>query len=231
MNTIGARDRRPATPGAVPLGVTTVLVAALLAAGLLMAGLVRPWLELREIEARPAVVPEHVRPASPEQVVPEQVVPNQVVPNPARGRPVRVRIEAIGVDAEVVPVGLGEDGELVPPGDVDQVGWWRDGAEAGSPRGAVVLAGHSVSMGDGVFDDLGRLEAGDTVTVRTERGVVGYVVGQVVDYSHEHLALLAPDLFGADVSSRLTLVTCSGFVAGTYHANTVVTAHPRASAP
>jgi LPXTG-site transpeptidase (sortase) family protein len=146
--------------------------------------------------------------------------------DPAQGVPIRVVAPAVAVDAAVVPVAVEADGVLVPPADVSRVGWWQGGAEPGSRRGTVLLTGHTYSRGDGVFDDLGGLAAGDDVQVRTTRGVVTYRVDVVEDYSKAQLAGIATRLFSESVRSQLVLVTCSDLHRGEYLGNTVVVAHP-----
>lgn len=147
-------------------------------------------------------------------------------PDPARGRPARVSIPGIGVDASVEGIGLGEGGLLVPPADQRRVGWWNGGAEPGSPRGAVVLAGHTVRLGDGVFDDLPALHEGDRVEVTTERGVVTYRVDEVAALDKEELARVSTRLFSRTGTARLVLITCGDYAHGEYHGNVVVTALP-----
>ncbi|WP_412903974.1 class F sortase [Aeromicrobium sp. 179-A 4D2 NHS] len=147
------------------------------------------------------------------------------VADAAEGEPVRLVIPAIGVDARVEPIAT-ESESLEPPADVTHVGWWAAGARPGSARGAVLLSGHTVHSGGGVFDDLGDVAPGDTVRVRTDAGWVTYRVTDVDEYSHRRLASASETLFDQTAASRLVLVTCSGYRLGRYHANTVVVANP-----
>ena len=141
------------------------------------------------------------------------------------GVPLSLRIPRIGVAAAVEPV-VADEGVLVPPADPALVGWWADGARAGSRTGAVVLTGHTVRNGDGVFDDLADLRAGDTVRVDTPRGRVTYVVAVVRDLSKQQLAAAAQELFAVDGHPRVVLVTCADWADGRYFGNTVVVAVP-----
>jgi LPXTG-site transpeptidase (sortase) family protein len=150
--------------------------------------------------------------------------------DPARGRPQRLAAPAIGVDATVLPIELDDSSVLVPPSDYTAVGWWSEGAVPGSVRGTVLVSGHTVSTGGGVFDDLGRLEPGDRIDVTTTRGRIGYRVDVVRDYSREQLAAVADRLFSQTTTPQLVLTTCTDYRDGEYHGNTVAVAHPRTSA-
>ena len=141
------------------------------------------------------------------------------------GVPLALRIPSIGVVAAVEPV-VADAGVLVPPADPTLVGWWAGGARAGARTGAVVLAGHTVRSGGGVFDDLADVRPGDTVRVDTPRGRVTYVVAAVRDLSKQQLAVAAQDLFAVDGHPRVVLVTCADWAAGRYFGNTVVVAVP-----
>lgn len=145
--------------------------------------------------------------------------------DPAAGPPVRVRIPAIGVAADVVPIGLSGT-VLEPPGDVELVGWWDGGAVAGAAHGTVLLTGHSVHAGDGVFDRLGELRVGDLVPVTTADGTITYEVSSVAAYSKKSLAAQAESLFSSEGSPRLALATCSGYDGGQYTETTIVLATP-----
>lgn len=167
-------------------------------------------------------------PATPETLpvvpaAPDPVEGEPVEERPVAAAPVAVEIPAIGVSAAVVPVPA-VGGVLTPPADVRMVGWWQDGAAPGSVQGAVLLTGHTSSRGAGVFDDLGRLRAGDVVRVVTDRGQVVYRVGDVQVHERARVAELAPRLFSRRSTPRLVLATCSGYDGSEYRTTTVVVA-------
>lgn len=157
-------------------------------------------------------------PASPGAAAPAR--------DPAAGVPEGLQVPTLGIDADVHPVALAPEGLLVPPADPADVGWWNEGAKPGTPRGTVLLAGHSVRLGEGVFDDLDHLEEGDLVRVVTARGVVSYRVQDVLSLTTQELAELSPRLFSQSAAGRLVLVTCADWAAGDYRGNTVVVAKP-----
>lgn len=142
------------------------------------------------------------------------------------GVPLALRIPRLDVATDVVAVDA-EGGLLMPPADPALVGWWEDGARPGSPDGAVVLTGHTVHSGGGVFDDLAALEPSDVVEVATSRGALSYVVTEVRDLSKAQLASVASDLFGSSGRARVVLVTCTGWDGERYLGNTVVVARSR----
>jgi LPXTG-site transpeptidase (sortase) family protein len=145
------------------------------------------------------------------------------------GVPASLEIPRLGVDAEVAAIDADERGVLVPPGDPTLVGWWADGARPGSRTGAVLLTGHTVRGGGGVFDDLAELATGDLVEVGTRRGDLTYVVDTVQDLSKEQLAEASQELFATSGRHRVVLVTCTDWEAGRYLGNTVVVAVPAGS--
>lgn len=126
-------------------------------------------------------------------------------PSPA---PVRLRIEAIGVDAPVVGVGLAAGDELEVPAASD-VGWYRFGPSPGDP-GSAVLAAHVDYDGErGVFFDLRSLEPGARLVVITDDGRDRtYEVEALRQYPKEGLP--ADEVFGREGDPRLALITCGG---------------------
>lgn len=141
------------------------------------------------------------------------------------GVPLSLSIPGIDVATAVVAVNA-ESGVLSPPADPALVGWWAGGARPGSPDGAVVMTGHTVHNGDGVFDDLAVLEPDDLVQVTTPRGTLTYAVVAVRDLSKAQLASAAEDLFASTGRSRVVLVTCADWEDGDYLGNTVVVGVP-----
>ena len=151
-------------------------------------------------------------------------------PLPGSSPPVHVRIDAVGLDAPVVPVGVDRSGDLAIPGDVRTVGWYEYGTVPGSEAGSAVLAGHvdSARQGIGAFRALWRVTPGMIVTLQRAQGPdLRYrVVGrETFDKSTTPLAAL----FSTAGAARLTLITCGGpFDSDTHHYsdNVVVTAVP-----
>ncbi|SCF19586.1 class F sortase [Micromonospora chokoriensis] len=148
-----------------------------------------------------------------------------LVPLP-RAAPVLVQITAIGVRAEVVPVGADAAGVLqVPPLDRPTLaGWYRHGVSPGE-TGNAVLVGHVDSpAGPAVFFDLGRLRAGEQIQVtRADTRVVTFTVDDVRAYPKEHFPTTL--VYGPADAAALRLITCGGrfdATTGNYVDNVVV---------
>jgi len=147
-----------------------------------------------------------------------------------RATPLRLTLPTVGVDAQVVPVGLEASGEMEVPKDVSTVGWYEPVAGAGvvpGANGTAVLAGHvsSFTRGPGAFASLERLVAGDEVLIELTDGRVQHwsVIG--VEH-HEKERLPVDELFTWDGPPRLVLVTCGGtfdLLSGSHRDNVVVT--------
>ncbi|MGY0536506.1 class F sortase [Nocardioides sp. YJ-D4] len=139
--------------------------------------------------------------------------------------PLQVMAPSIGMDAPVVPVGLVEN-TLTPPSEASAVGWWSGGARPGAAHGAMVLVGHTVLDGMGVFDDLPELTEGATLIVSTQDRAVRYTVTTVRTLSRAAFARWAPALSDSGGAARLVLVTCTDWDGSRYLSNAVVVARP-----
>ena len=142
--------------------------------------------------------------------------------------PVALRIGSIGVDAEVVPVEVDEDGSLDIP-DATHVGWYRAGAAPGAPSGSPVLTAHVDFNGEpGVFLELARAEIGAEVVTVDRTGVERrYVIAERYQVDKDELDV--EELFRRDGAPTLTLITCGGVFnerARHYRDNVVVRAVP-----
>lgn len=146
--------------------------------------------------------------------------------------PSRIVIPAIGVDTDIVSVGLDRANAVVVPEDIRRVGWYRHAAAPGTAQGSAVLVAHrdGREQGKGVFYDLGLLDLGDRVVVTTQNGNrVRYRVVARELLQKSAFGDAAPDLFAVDGRARLTLISCGGYYdadKGGYQANIVVTALP-----
>jgi sortase (surface protein transpeptidase) len=138
-----------------------------------------------------------------------------------------VQVGRVGVDAEVIPLGLDAAGALEVPADFAQAGWWRSGPEPGE-RGPAVIVGHVDSRsGPAVFYRLRELVAGDRVTVQRADGTSGEFVVDRVE-QHPKSAFPTDAVYGATAAPELRLVTCGGTFdrsTGHYVDNTIVFAH------
>lgn len=122
--------------------------------------------------------------------------------------PVRLTLPGAGLDAAVMPVGVGNDGRLAVPGDGKAAGWWKDTASPGSRQGSTVIVGHlDTRRGAAVFAPLTRANPGERVTVTTPAGMVGYRVRAV---TVRRGAALPGEFITTTGPPRLVLITCTG---------------------
>jgi LPXTG-site transpeptidase (sortase) family protein len=153
---------------------------------------------------------------------PKKTAPNQVLA--ARpGKPLRLSIPRLQVSAPVIGISI-EQGALIPPSNPQKLGWWSGGAQPGARLGSAVITGHTVHTGGGAFDDLDRLQPGDTVDVTTTRGPLRYRVATVTTYRKQSLAKNASRVFDQAVPGRLVLITCEDWNGKVYLSNAVITA-------
>jgi sortase (surface protein transpeptidase) len=82
--------------------------------------------------------------------------------------------------------------------------------------------GHTVEHGYGVFDELGKLEAGDTIEVDR----LTFSVRSVDLLSKADFGRCAEALFDQSAPGRLVLVTCEGWDGESWQSNIVVLATP-----
>jgi len=143
------------------------------------------------------------------------------------GAPRRLQLAAAGVDAAVVPVGVGPGRQLAVPGDVHLLGWWSSGPLPGSPAGTVVIDGHVDDRGGpGALFRLARTPVGAALVLQTPAGVLRYAVQARRLYGKDQLP---GDLFTAAGRPRLVLITCGGRfdrASGHYQDNVVLYALP-----
>lgn len=138
--------------------------------------------------------------------------------------PATLTVPALGLEEDLVGLGIAADGSLEVPRDADRAGWFTGSSLPGAP-GPTVIAGHVDSAtGPAVFFDLTELGPGDRIAVRDADGrSVEYVVDRVAD--HPKAELPTAEVFGATSDDQLRLITCTGpwdDAAGSYADNRVV---------
>jgi hypothetical protein len=126
--------------------------------------------------------------------------------------PTRLDIAAIGVQSDLLQLGLNPDHSVqVPPlGRDSRAGWYRYSPTPGQ-LGPAVLLGHvdSAEYGPGVFFKLGALRPGDTLTVtRADHTAAVFRIDRVVSYPKNHFPTL--EVYGNTDHAALRLITCGG---------------------
>lgn len=170
-----------------------------------------------------------------EQQAPSQTGAQESIPPPVfaeagqASAPVQL---TLGADsAQIRAVETDQDGVLLPPKEIDQLGWWAGSAEPGAGAGTVVVTGHvdDVDRGTGFAAHFTSLKPGDTVTVTTkDQSSHRYAVTQAGAVAKEG-GLPVGELNRLDGPETLALVTCGGPFIGPplgYRDNIVVFASP-----
>lgn len=179
---------------------------------------------------------------SPPDAQPVAQPPAITTPVPSQSPPKWLRIPAINVESDLIPVVLGANDEIdVSELETLQAAWYggRDPntvaddplpGEIGVPA---AIVGHvdgpidGVKGRPGVFHRLAELKPGDEIIVEREDGSrARFLVYQVDEY--EKAAFPADDVYAPTETPELRAITCSGpfgqVRAGHYDRNTVVRA-------
>lgn len=193
-----------------------------------------------EATAPPEAAPRasaSARPQRPDDGETAPVAGDDVPPEMASARPlvltssvpVRLRIPAIGVDTELVDLGLEADGTMEVPAGAFPAGWYT-GAPTPGALGPAVIAGHVDWAGSaGVFAALDELRAGDGIAVAREDGTTAvFDVTKVQRVAKRAFPTAA--VYGDLDHAGLRLITCGGAFdrqAGSYADNFIVFAELR----
>jgi LPXTG-site transpeptidase (sortase) family protein len=135
------------------------------------------------------------------------VIPETVTPEASFGR---IKIPSIALDAAIDSVGLTPGSDMAVPSDPLHAGWYDLGPRPGE-IGSAVIDGHVnwYYGATGVFADLHKLQAGDTITVEDATGVSSsFVVREIRRYDPS--ADASEVFFSTDGKAHLNLITCDG---------------------
>jgi Sortase domain len=157
-------------------------------------------------------------------------------PSLRRSLPLSVDIPAIGVNSELLHLGVNSDGTIQVPSIYTRPGqaaWFKYSATPGQ-IGVSVIEGHVDSYaGPAVFFRLGALRPGDRVDVTLADGITAvFRVTGVRRYLKSNFP--AKTIYGATEYAALRLITCGGafnFATGHYRSATVVFASLTSSRP
>jgi sortase (surface protein transpeptidase) len=136
-----------------------------------------------------------------------------------------LRIPAIGVDTQLVRLGLTDTGaHEVPPLQRSEVaGWYSLGVAPGDVGPAIIL-GHINGGGKpGVFAGLPRLEAGNQIVVERDGRPITFVVYDMVKVDKD--AFPTDRVYADTPGPELRLITCGGVLdrsVGHYEDNIIV---------
>src|SRR5277367_5642061 len=172
---------------------------------------------------RPAAVGVEALPAPTGPIV---AVSQSAAPKPVAA-PVSLTIPLIGVQTNLMTLGLGSNGELqVPPPNMVSVAGWYTGSPRPGAIGSSIIVGHidgDAGNVKGVFFRLRQLSAGDKIYVKRSDGtLVEFRVTSVQQYPKDHFPTEA--VYGPVPDPELRLVTCGGtfdLASGHYLSNIV----------
>lgn len=129
--------------------------------------------------------------------------------SPGSVQPERVIIPAIGVDADVIELGLNPDRTLEVPSDFDTTGWYTGRSVPGEP-GPSVIAGHvDTTDGPAVFYRLRDLDPGDVIEITRSDGISARF--EVTETRLvEKTEFPTEAVYGPVEGAALRLITCGG---------------------
>ncbi len=148
------------------------------------------------------------------------------MPGEALGRslPTHLTISRVGIDTDLMELGLAPDGSLqVPPDDRDAPAGWYGGLASPGEIGPAVIVGHlDAPDSPAVFYNLGALRTGDRIGVtRADGAVASFRVREVGTYPREYFPTAA--VYGPSPTAVLRLVTCGGaYSRGTGYTHNIV---------
>jgi LPXTG-site transpeptidase (sortase) family protein len=163
--------------------------------------------------------------AFPAPTGPIVAVSQSAAPKPVAA-PVSLTIPLIGVQTNLMTLGLAPDGTLqVPPLSMASVAGWYTGSPRPGSIGSAIIVGHiDTTKGPAVFYRLNKLTRGDKIYVKRADGTLAeFRVTSVQSYPKDDFP--TQEVYGPVPDAELRLITCGGtydFATHHYVRNTVV---------
>ena len=130
-----------------------------------------------------------------------------------RSVPTRLRIPAIGVDSNLMALGLKSDGTLQTPPGAFPAGWFTEAPTPGE-LGPAIIVGHVRYNTPGVFARLTDLRRADEIDVRREDGTTAsFRVTRLEHFAKSQFPTQM--VYGNLDHAGLRLITCGGLDAST----------------
>ncbi|MFF9569057.1 class F sortase [Streptomyces sp. NPDC014685] len=129
----------------------------------------------------------------------------------AAAAPVRISIPSLGIDSELMRLGLNQDGTVeVPPAEKGMTAGWYTGGAIPGERGAAVVIGHNdTRFGKAVFHDLKKIDKGAEIAIHNDRGAeLRFRVTGTETVSKK--AFPTEKVYGPTNTRTLRLITCDG---------------------
>ncbi|OKJ74912.1 class F sortase [Streptomyces sp. CB02460] len=132
-------------------------------------------------------------------------------PAPTAAPPSHVSIPSLGVDSDIMRLGLNPDRSVeVPPADKGMTtGWYTGSAVPGEPGAAVLIGHNDTRFGRAVFHDLKKIAKGAEIVVRDTRGKDVRFEVTALETVSKH-AFPTARVYGRTTERALRLITCDG---------------------
>jgi LPXTG-site transpeptidase (sortase) family protein len=142
--------------------------------------------------------------------------PQSAGPAPV-ARPVSLTIPLIGVNTNLITLGLASGGAMQVPSSVAVAGWYTGSPRPGSVGSSVIVGHVDSTSAHGVFYRLDELKAGDDVYVKRADGTTAeFRVTEIKQYLKDKFP--TQTVYGPTPDAELRLITCGGaFDAATGH--------------
>jgi sortase (surface protein transpeptidase) len=195
--------RRPAALLTLAAGLVVILGGTL---GLLLTRHSTP--PMRPVAAGVGALPA---PTGPIVAAPQSPGPQPVA------APVSLTIPLIGVQSNLITLGLQSDGQLQVPSTTSVAGWYTGSPRPGSVGSSIIVGHIDNTSGPGVFYRLNTLTKGDKIYVKRADGTLAeFSVTSVQSYLKDHFP--TEDVYGPVPDAELRLITCGGtFDPATHH--------------
>ncbi|MEU8706608.1 class F sortase [Streptomyces sp. NPDC048565] len=130
---------------------------------------------------------------------------------PKAAAPTRLSVPSLGIDSELLRLGLNDDGTVeVPPADKGMTAGWYAGGAVPGESGAAVLIGHNdTRFGKAVFHDLHTIAKGADIAVSDGGGKESHFTVTGTE-SVSKKAFPTKKVYVASGEPVLRLVTCDG---------------------
>ncbi|MEU2246568.1 class F sortase [Streptomyces sp. NPDC019224] len=125
--------------------------------------------------------------------------------------PAHVSIPSLGVDSDIMRLGLNPDRTVeVPPADQGMTAGWYTGSAVPGEPGAAVLIGHNdTRYGRAVFHDLREIAEGADIVIRDARGRTTHFEVTARETVRKN-AFPTARVYGRTTDRALRLITCDG---------------------
>ncbi len=172
------------------------------------------WLFAILIAATTLLIPHH---GAHEKIVRPNPITAQTVSSypqastfAMRSLPLRIKIPSLGVNAEIIQLGLENDGTLSVPPDGSVAGWYKDSPTPGEIGPSVIVAHVDWKGKEGVFFRLKSMQVGALVKIlRADGATQTFKVEKIEAFPKKNFP--TNQVYGDIAYAGLRLITCGDF--------------------